>query len=68
MAHKFGIEIDLMMYLASLHSGQWFGFDDSGNREYEKLYVKRRYFRRRQRNYKNNATSNGHTIRRIFRY
>ena len=39
MAHKFGIEIDLMMYLASLHPGQWFGFDDSGNREYENVVI-----------------------------
>jgi len=39
MAHKHGIEIDLMMYLASLHQGQWFGFDNSGNREYENVIV-----------------------------
>ena len=33
------IKIDLMMYLASLHQGQWFGFDNSGNREYENVIV-----------------------------
>ena len=39
MAHKHGIEIDLGMYLASLHQGQWFGFDDSGNQEYENVVI-----------------------------
>ena len=39
MAHKHGIKIDLMMYLASLHPGQWFGFDDSGNQEYENVVI-----------------------------
>tara|TARA_R100000900_G_scaffold120826_1_gene95412 strand:- start:157 stop:354 length:198 start_codon:yes stop_codon:yes gene_type:complete len=39
MAHKHGIKIDLMMYLASLHGGQWFGFDDSGNQEYENVVI-----------------------------
>ena len=39
MAHKHGIEINLGMYLASLHKGQWFGFDDSGNQEYENVVI-----------------------------
>ena len=39
MAHKSGIEIDIGMYLASLHQGQWFGFDDSGNQEYENVVI-----------------------------
>ena len=33
------MKIDLMIYLASLHQGQWFGFDNSGNREYENVIV-----------------------------
>tara|TARA_R110002012_G_scaffold270808_1_gene455909 strand:- start:1397 stop:1597 length:201 start_codon:yes stop_codon:yes gene_type:complete len=39
MAHKSGIEIDIGMYLASLHTGQWFGFDDTGKQEYENVVI-----------------------------
>jgi len=31
--------IDLMRYLASLHQGQWFGFNTTSNRKYENVIV-----------------------------